>query len=80
MQAGKLRKKMAKDTVKSTANTADIKPADVASERRSGARDRRVAAEDRRNAERVADDLSPRRDPERQDRRDTVVANRAAAR
>jgi len=38
-------------------------------ERRIGARDRRKSKEDRRNAERVAEDALPRRDPERRDRR-----------
>lgn len=38
--------------------------------RRKGPRDRRGTSEDRRNSERVADDLIPRRDPERQDRRE----------
>jgi hypothetical protein len=42
-----------------------------ASERRRGAKDRRTKAEDRRNADRVADDLVPRRDPERRGRRNS---------
>jgi hypothetical protein len=38
-------------------------------DRRKGHSDRRRCKEDRRNAERVADDPVPRRDPERNDRR-----------
>jgi hypothetical protein len=38
-------------------------------ERRKGNSDRRRYKEDRRNAERVADDPVPRRDPDRNDRR-----------
>jgi hypothetical protein len=38
-------------------------------ERRGSIVDRRRAAEDRRNAERVADDLMPRRDSTRRGRR-----------
>lgn len=41
------------------------------SERRNGHTDRRTAKEDRRNSERLADDLTPRRDPERAGRRET---------
>ena len=40
-------------------------------DRRKGSPDRRRYKEDRRNAERVADDPVPRRDPERNDRRNT---------
>jgi hypothetical protein len=39
------------------------------SERRKGAKDRRSRLEDRRNADRVADDPAPRRDPDRRGRR-----------
>lgn len=38
-------------------------------ERRKSAETRRKVSEDRRNAERVAEDTAPRRDPERRDRR-----------
>jgi hypothetical protein len=38
-------------------------------ERRKGTPERRTHREDRRNAERVAEDPAPRRDPERRDRR-----------
>jgi hypothetical protein len=38
-------------------------------DRRKGNPDRRRYKEDRRNAERVADDPVPRRDPDRNDRR-----------
>ena len=40
-------------------------------ERRRGTPDRRRYKEDRRNAERVAEEPLPRRDPERRERRDT---------
>jgi hypothetical protein len=40
-------------------------------ERRKNTRDRRKGGEDRRNAERVAEDPVPRRDPERTGRRKT---------
>ena len=45
-------------------------------ERRTGPKTRRVAAEDRRNAERVADDFTPRRNPDIPGRRagDTDLA------
>ncbi|MEM7219140.1 MAG: hypothetical protein AAF515_12295 [Pseudomonadota bacterium] len=43
----------------------------TAGERRSGPVDRRIAREDRRNAERMADDPNPRRDPECYGRRAT---------
>ena len=38
-------------------------------ERRAGTPDRRTTQEDRRNMERVAQDIAPRRDPEVKDRR-----------
>jgi hypothetical protein len=38
-------------------------------DQRNGPKDRRTATPDRRNAERVAEDLNPRRDPERRGRR-----------
>ena len=41
----------------------------IEKERRHGTSDRRRQREDRRNAERVAEDLVPRRDNERRDRR-----------
>jgi hypothetical protein len=41
----------------------------IEKERRQGTGDRRRQREDRRNAERVAEDLLPRRDSERRDRR-----------
>jgi len=40
-----------------------------AAERRRASSSRRMTLEDRRNAERVAEDLSPRRNPEAKDRR-----------
>ncbi len=43
----------------------------VGKERRKSTGDRRKGGEDRRNAERVADDMVPRRDPERAGRRKT---------
>lgn len=45
----------------------------VGKERRKSG-DRRKGGEDRRNAERVADDMVPRRDPERPGRRKTDPA------
>lgn len=45
----------------------------IAKDNRVGPADRRMAVEDRRNAERVADDLNPRRDPEVRDRRSATV-------
>ena len=44
-------------------------PVNVEEERRKGLVDRRNCAEDRRNAERTADDLAPRRNPETPERR-----------
>ncbi len=44
-------------------------PANVEEERRKGPVERRNYAEDRRNAERTADDLAPRRNPETPERR-----------
>jgi hypothetical protein len=41
----------------------------IGKERRKSTGDRRKGGEDRRNAERVADDMVPRRDPERPGRR-----------
>jgi len=38
-------------------------------ERRKGHKDRRATAQDRRNAERTADDFTPRRHPDVPDRR-----------
>jgi hypothetical protein len=38
-------------------------------ERRSGARDRRIEDKERRDPERVADEIAPRRHPEIKDRR-----------
>lgn len=38
-------------------------------DQRRGVKDRRMATHDRRNAERVAEDLNPRRDQERPGRR-----------
>ncbi len=38
-------------------------------DQRKGPKNRRTATQDRRNAERVAEDLNPRRDPERPGRR-----------
>ena len=38
-------------------------------ERRKGHKDRRVTSQDRRNAERTAEDFTPRRHPEVPDRR-----------
>lgn len=38
-------------------------------ERREGPADRRVATEERRNPERIAQDIAPRRDPDVKDRR-----------
>ncbi len=38
-------------------------------ERREGARDRRAAKSERRNPERATEDLVPRRNPDRPDRR-----------
>jgi len=46
-------------------------------ERRKGAKDRRQAAEDRRNEDRVADDPLPRRNPEQPDRRHAGQAGQA---
>jgi hypothetical protein len=43
----------------------------VGKERRKSTGNRRKGGEDRRNAERVADDMAPRRDPERPSRRKT---------
>jgi hypothetical protein len=67
---------MAKQTTKKMAqpiaNVAD-------NDKRSGSTDRRITAEDRRNTERVAEDLTPRRDPDVKDRRHTTVVRRAAA-
>ena len=62
---------MAKEMAKPMANSAD-------QERRRGLADRRVAAEDRRNAERVAEDPAPRRDPETPDRRASAAVQRSA--
>jgi hypothetical protein len=45
-------------------------------DRRKGPRDRRVAVEDRRNAERVSDDKFPRRNPEVADRRSVAREER----
>jgi hypothetical protein len=42
-------------------------------DRRKSTGNRRKGGEDRRNAERVADDMVPRRDPERNGRRKTDV-------
>ncbi|HTK96553.1 MAG TPA: hypothetical protein VL379_00910 [Pseudomonadales bacterium] len=44
----------------------------IGKERRKSTGDRRKGGEDRRNAERVADDMVPRRDPERPARRKSV--------
>jgi len=38
-------------------------------ERRQGPADRRIALEDRRNSERLTQDIAPRRDPDVKDRR-----------
>ncbi|MGE0625628.1 MAG: hypothetical protein AB7I04_13305 [Pseudomonadales bacterium] len=38
-------------------------------ERRSGVRDRRIAKADRRNSERLVEDIAPRRHPDVKDRR-----------
>ncbi|MEQ8857591.1 MAG: hypothetical protein RIC56_02990 [Pseudomonadales bacterium] len=38
-------------------------------ERRTGSKDRRTRKQDRRDPERVADELVPRRNPDRPDRR-----------
>lgn len=44
-------------------------PAPMAPERRRGPADRRTQRQDRRDVERVADDLVPRRNPDLPDRR-----------
>jgi hypothetical protein len=44
-------------------------PDSALAERRQGPADRRIALEDRRNSERVAQDIAPRRDPDVKDRR-----------
>lgn len=49
---------------KSAAETLETVP-----ERRTGLADRRLAAFDRRNAERVAEDIAPRRNADVSDRR-----------
>jgi len=41
----------------------------IGTERRKSSASRRNSREDRRNAERVAEDQAPRRDPEQRDRR-----------
>lgn len=45
------------------------KSASQQEERRTGARDRRTAKVDRRNSERLAEDIAPRRHPDVKDRR-----------
>jgi len=49
--------------------TASWEASEVFEERRRRAKERRVAALDRRNEDRVAEDLNPRRNPELPDRR-----------
>jgi|TARA_B100000315_G_C14572577_1_gene586347 hypothetical protein len=48
---------------------AHILPKDTQEERRKGPESRRVATEDRRHSERVADDINPRRNPDTPGRR-----------
>ena len=73
-------KETAKEMAKPMANSAhNSVHSSVQNERRNGLPDRRIAAEDRRNAERVADDPAPRRDPEFLDRRASAAIQRSAA-
>ena len=49
---------------------AAVKGKDVTEEeRRSGVRDRRISKADRRNSERLVEDIAPRRHPDIKDRR-----------
>jgi hypothetical protein len=61
---------MAKSTGQSSVKTsARSQSAPVYVERRSGPQDRRIHAEERRNADRANDDFLPRRSPDLIDRR-----------
>lgn len=61
---------MSDDQQSASQPLAAVKGKDVTEEdRRSGARDRRTAKADRRNSERLAEDIAPRRHPDIKDRR-----------